>query len=79
MMGSMSAGWPNKWTGMMPTVRGVMRAAICAGSMVPVSGSVSQKTTLPPACVMVSVVEIHEWAGASTSSPGCTPSAFIAM
>ncbi len=63
---------------MMPTVRGVMCASICAGSMVKVSASVSQKTTVPPACVIVSVVEIQEWAGAMTSSPGLTPSACMA-
>ena len=44
----------------MPTVRGVIFASISAGSSVKVSRSVSQKTTVPPACVMVSVVEIQQ-------------------
>ena len=55
---------------MMPTVRGVMAASIAAGSMVKVLSSVSAKTTLAPACVIIADVLIHECAVVMTSSPG---------
>ena len=44
---------------MIPTVRAVIFARISFGSIVNVAGSVSQKTTFPPACVIVSEVEIQ--------------------
>ena len=64
---------------MIPTVRGVILASISLGSILKVSLSVSQKITLPPACVIVSDVEIQECAVVMTSSPGLTPSARIAI
>src|SRR4051812_43488639 len=64
---------------MIPTVRGVIRASIWAGSIVKVTGSTSQKTTRPPAWVIIAEVEIHEWAVVITSSPGFTPSALMAI
>ncbi len=64
---------------MIPTVREVIFVSIKAGLMVNVSLSVSQKTTRPPAWVMVSEVEIHEWAVVMTSSPGFTPKARMAI
>src|SRR5262245_7334893 len=64
---------------MMPTVRDVIRASICAGLMVKVTGSTSQNTTRPPAWVIIAEVEIQEWAVVMTSSPGFTPSALTAI
>ena len=49
------------------------------GSIVKVSSSVSQNTTRPPACVIVSDVEIQECAQVMTSSPGFKPSPLSAM
>ena len=40
----MSAGRPNRWTGQIARVRGVMAASIRAASMTYVSGSMSTKT-----------------------------------
>lgn len=78
MIASMSAGWPYRCTGMMPTVRGVIAASIAAGSIVNVASSVSQNTTVAPECVIIAAVEIQECAVVITSSPGCTFSARIA-
>jgi hypothetical protein len=44
-----------------------------------VSSSVSQNTTRPPACVIVSDVEIQECAEVMTSSPRFKPSPLRAM
>ena len=44
----MSAGWPNRWTGMMPLVRSVILASSEAGSMFQVSGSESTNTGRAP-------------------------------
>src|SRR6185436_10910961 len=79
MIGSMSAGCPYRWTGMMPTVRDVIFASTLAGSMVKVTGSTSTNTTRPPAWVIIAEVEIHECAVVITSSPGFTPSALTAI
>ena len=78
MIASMSAGCPYRCTGMMPTVRGVIAASIAAGSIVNVAPSVSQNTTVAPACVIIAEVLIQECAVVMTSSPGCTFSAAIA-
>ena len=64
---------------MMPTVREVILDSICAGSMVKVTGSTSQNTTRPPACVIIDDVEIQEWAVVMTSAPGFTPRASMAI
>jgi hypothetical protein len=63
----------------MPTVAGVIFLSISIGSIVKVSSSVSQKTTRPPACVIVSDVEIQECAEVMTSSPRFKPSPLRAM
>src|SRR2546430_1129613 len=44
----------------MPTVAGVIFLSISMGSIVKVSSSVSQNTTRPPACVIVSDVETQD-------------------
>ena len=78
MIASMSAGCPYRCTGMIPTVRGVIAASIAAGSIVNVAPSVSQNTTVAPACVIIADVLIQECAVVMTSSPGLTFSAAIA-
>ena len=45
-IGSMSAGWPYRWTGMMALVRGVIAASIWPGSIVKSSG----RCRRTPAC-----------------------------
>src|SRR5690348_11145904 len=63
---------------MMPTVRGVIAASIAAGSIVKVTPSVSQNTTVAPEWVIIAEVLIQECAVVMTSSPGFTFSAFSA-
>src|SRR5438105_15657935 len=63
---------------MMPTVRGVIAASIALGSIVNVVPSVSQNTTVAPACVIIAEVLIQECAVVMTSSPGFTCNAFSA-
>ena len=55
---------------MMPTVRGVMACSIAEGSMVNVLSSVSAKTTVAPASVIIADVLIQECAVVMISSPG---------
>jgi hypothetical protein len=50
-IGSMSAGQPWMWTGMMARVRGVIAASILAGSIVYVFGSMSTKTGMAIWCI----------------------------
>src|SRR5665213_1793612 len=60
MIASISAGWPYRCTGMIPTVRRVIAASIAAGSIVKVLSSVSANTTLAPAWLIIAEVLIHE-------------------
>lgn len=75
LMASMSAGWPYSDTGRMARVRGPMRAAISAGSRLPLSGSASANTGRAPSSTMASAVAMKENGVVMTSSPGSTPSA----
>ena len=71
----MSAGWPYRCTGTMPTVRGVMAAASAAGSSVIVASSMSTNRMVPPAWVIVSDVAMNVFGTVMSSSPGPTPMA----
>ena len=55
-MGSMSAIWPNRWTGMMALVRDVTACSIRFGSILNVTGSMSTKTGLAPTRAMAPAV-----------------------
>ena len=59
-------------------IKGEIDGAIAAGSIVKVAPSVSAKTTLAPAWVIIADVDIHECAVVMASSPGATFSAAIA-
>ena len=48
IIGSMSAGAPNKWTAMMAAVRGVIAASMRAGSMLKECASGSTGTGAAP-------------------------------
>ena len=56
---------------------GVTLDSICEMSMLKVSGSISQKITLPPRCSITFVVDIHVNAGTIASSPDLNPKAAI--
>jgi hypothetical protein len=71
---SISADWPNKCTGMMALVRGVMARSIRWGSMLKVSGSMSTKTGRAPVRAMLPAVAKNVNGGQMTSSPGPMPS-----
>ena len=66
----MSAGRPNRWTGQMAFVRGVMAAATRSGSMSYVSGSMSTNTGVAPAYRIDDTVALKVWPTVMTSSPG---------
>src|SRR5271157_4395862 len=74
-MGSRSAGRPNRWTGMMARVFGVMTAAINAGLMLKVTGSMSTKTGFAPTRAMEPAVAMKLKGDVMTSSPGPMPAA----
>ena len=79
--GRASRGWPpcrrqaEQVHGQMPRVRGVIRRAASATSMLKVSRSMSQNTTVPPRYSTTLAVAIQVKAGTITSSPGPNPSA----
>ena len=78
-MGSMSAHWPYRLTGMMARVRGVMRASISVESMLQVSGSMSANTGVPPSNTIASAVAAKVNGVVITSSPGRNSSAISAI
>ncbi len=71
----MSAHWPNRWTGMIALVRGVIFAAMPAGSMLNVTGSISTNTGMAPTRTMAPTVAKNVYGVVMTSSPGPMPSA----
>ena len=73
LIGSMSAGWPYRWTAMIARVLGVMAAAIRPGSRLWVASSGSTGMGVAPACVTASHVAMYVLAGTITSSPGPMP------
>src|ERR1700730_4528521 len=75
----MSAQSPNRWTGMMPTVCGVMRLSMSSVRTLKVARSTSQNTGLAPMYSTTFAVETHVNAGTMTSSPGFNPSAATAI
>src|SRR5579871_6355095 len=70
----MSAGWPYKWTAMIPLVRDVIEFSNCCGSIHHVSGSISTKIGSAPTYLTAFAVAIYVNEGTSTSSPGRTSS-----
>jgi len=75
----MSAERPNRWTGIIPTVFGVIAFSSRSGSTLNVARSMSQKTGFAPRYSTTFAVETQVKAGTSTSSPGESPSAATAM
>ena len=69
----MSAGRPNRWTGQIARVRGVIAASIRAASMQYVSGSMSTKTGVAPVDRIELTVALNVWPTVMTSSPGPSP------
>ena len=78
MIGSMSAPRPNRCTGMIALVRGVIAAAACAGSMLNVAGSMSTSTGVAPTRTTAPAVAKNENVVVTTSSPALMPSAISA-
>jgi len=74
MIGSMSAICPNRCTGMIALVRGVMAASIFVASMLNVSGSMSTNTGLAHVRAMHPAVAKNVYGVVMTSSPGPIPS-----
>src|SRR5262245_56710289 len=70
MMGSMSAGWPYKCTGIMAFVFSVIAASILVTSMLYVFSSISTNLTFARAWVMASVVAMNVLGTVMTSAPG---------
>ena len=63
----MSAGFPNRWTGMTTAVFSLTRRSTLAGSMFIVSGSTSAKTGVPPAFTTAPAVATNVNDGRMTS------------
>ena len=72
---SISAGWPQRWTGRIARVRRVIMAATRLVSIRPVSASTSTKTGVAPTWEMASVVAMNVIGTEMTSSPSPTPAA----
>ena len=70
---SMSATRPNRWTGTMALVRGVIAASIRFASMRYVSGSMSTKTGVAPVYRIAFAVAANVWLTVTTSSSGPRP------
>jgi hypothetical protein len=77
-IGSISAQRPKRWTGINPTVRGVIRRSIFFTSILKVARSMSQKTGFAPMSSTIFAVATQVNAGTITSSPGFKPSAATA-
>src|SRR5689334_15763029 len=75
LIASMSAGWPYRWTGMMPFVLGEIAASTCSGSRHQVAGSTSTNTGSAPTYRTALAVAMYVMDGTMTSSPGATSSA----
>ena len=73
MIAFMSHTPPNKCTGTMALVRGVMSASILDTSISQSSARLSQNTGVAPVCEIVATLAIYVNAGTITSSPGPTP------
>src|SRR6185295_9584110 len=78
MIGSRSAQRPKRCTGMMALVLVVIAAAVCAGSRLKVTGSMSTKTGRAPRRATAPAVAKKEKVGVTTSSPALTSSAISA-
>ena len=74
-IGSRSAGWPYRWTGMIAFVRGVTSSATRSGSMFRSESRTSAKTGVAPVWTITFAVAGHVIGVVITSSPGPTPSA----
>ena len=68
------AHWPNRCTGTMAFVRGVMASSIFWGSILNVSHSTSTSTGTSPRSAITSAVATYVNAGTIISSPLCSPS-----
>ena len=71
----MSAERPKRCTGKIAFVLAVIFDSILETSILKVSKSMSQKTTLPPKCSTTLAVDIQVKAGTIASSPGPKPKA----
>ena len=69
----MSAGCPYRCTGMIAAVRGVIAAAVAAGSIVRRSASMSANTGVAPAIMIASAEKAADSGEVITSSPGPMP------
>src|SRR6185295_3709098 len=78
MIGSRSAQRPKRCTGMMALVLVVIAAAVCAGSRLKVTGSMSTKTGRAPRRATAPAVAKKEKVDVTTSSPALTSSAISA-
>jgi hypothetical protein len=74
-----AAARPNRWTGMIPTVRSVTSPASRSGSRLKLSSVTSQNTGVAPTYSTTFAVDTHVNAGTITSSPGPAPSAATPM
>ena len=77
-IGAMSALWPNRCTGMIALVRGVIAAATAPASMLNVAGSMSTNTGARPPGRSQPAVAKNENGVVTTSSPGPMSSAIRA-
>ena len=77
-MAVISAGCPNKCTGMIAFVFGVIAASIAFGQILNVRGSISTKTGMAPTYLIASAVAINVNGVVMTSSPSPMPSAINA-
>jgi hypothetical protein len=77
-MRSISAHWPNRWTGMMALVLGDITASSLSTSMLNVSRRMSTKTGVAPNRVMQLTEAKKVKLGTITSSPGPTDKAIKA-
>src|SRR5215204_1382748 len=74
-IGSRSAGWPARWTGMIAFVRSVTPALTASGSMFRSDSRTSTKTGVAPAWTTTFAVAGQVIGVVITSSPGPIPSA----
>src|SRR5437867_1830935 len=74
-IGSISAVWPYKWTGMMAAVLRVIAEAIFGGSILYDDRSMSTKTGFAPHWTTVEAVAKNVRGGTTTSCPGPMPCA----
>lgn len=79
LIAAMSHGCPNKCTGTMAFVRGVIMRSALSADMLNVSASTSANTGVPPSRATASATAPNENAGTITSSPCPMPVAIIEM